>query len=73
MSSHLTKSLKFVAGVAAALALAFGAPVFAESNAEPLIAPKGGFSFEGPSAPSTRRNCSAAIRSIARSARPATR
>ncbi len=48
MSSHLTKSLKFVAGVAAALALAFGAPVFAESNAEPLIAPKGGFSFEGP-------------------------
>ncbi|HVZ29521.1 MAG TPA: cytochrome c1 [Asticcacaulis sp.] len=46
MSSYLTKSLKLVAGVAAALTMAFAVPALAESNAEPLKSP--GFSFEGP-------------------------
>ncbi len=48
MSSHLTKSLKLLAGLAAVLTLGFGVPAFAESNATPLSEPPGGFSFEGP-------------------------
>ncbi len=48
MSAFMTKSLGFAVAVAAALTLALTGPAFAESNAEPLKAPPGGFSFEGP-------------------------
>lgn len=48
MSSFVTKSLKIAGGLAVALTLVFAAPVLAESNAEPLKSPPGGYSFEGP-------------------------